>query len=70
VLTHDNDMAWKVARRMRTGNIGQNGMRNDFSYPFGGYKQSGIGREGGVQGLMHYLETKTIFIDGEPKQAI
>jgi acyl-CoA reductase-like NAD-dependent aldehyde dehydrogenase len=70
VLTHDNDMAWKVARRMRTGNIGQNGMRNDFSYPFGGYKQSGIGREGGAQGLMHYLETKTIFIDGEPKQAI
>jgi acyl-CoA reductase-like NAD-dependent aldehyde dehydrogenase len=70
VLTHDNDMAWKVARRMRTGNVGQNGMRNDFSFPFGGYKQSGIGREGGAQGLQHYLETKTIFIDGEPKQAI
>jgi acyl-CoA reductase-like NAD-dependent aldehyde dehydrogenase len=70
VLTHDNDMAWKVARRMRTGNVGQNGMRNDFSFPFGGYKQSGVGREGGSQGLMHYLETKTIFIDGEPKQAI
>lgn len=66
VLTHDVDAAWHVARRVRTGNVGQNGMRNDFSLPFGGYKQSGIGREGGPQGLMHYLETKTILLDATP----
>lgn len=70
VLTHDTDEAWRVSRRIRTGNVGQNGMRSDFSLPFGGYKQSGIGREGGAQGLMHYLETKTILIDGEPAHAV
>jgi acyl-CoA reductase-like NAD-dependent aldehyde dehydrogenase len=69
VLTHDADAAWRVARRIRTGNVGQNGMRSDFSLPFGGYKQSGIGREGGAQGLMHYLETKTILLDDAPQQA-
>ncbi len=70
VLTHDADAAWKVARRVRTGNIGQNGMRTDFALPFGGYKQSGIGREGGAQGLMAYLETKTIMLDAEPVAAV
>ncbi len=44
----------------------QNGLRTDFSLPFGGYKQSGIGREGGPQALMHYIETKTIMLDGTP----
>lgn len=66
VLTHDPDTAWRVARQVRSGNIGQNGLRTDFSLPFGGYKQSGIGREGGSQGLMHYIETKTIMLDGTP----
>jgi acyl-CoA reductase-like NAD-dependent aldehyde dehydrogenase len=70
VLTHDPDAAWRVARRVRTGNVGQNGMRSDFSLPFGGYKQSGIGREGGAQGLMHYIETKTILLDGAPAAAV
>lgn len=70
VLTHDPDAAWRVARRVRTGNMGQNGMRTDFGLPFGGYKQSGIGREGGPQGLMHYLETKTIMLDAAPAEAV
>jgi acyl-CoA reductase-like NAD-dependent aldehyde dehydrogenase len=69
VLTHNADDAWRIARRVRTGNVGQNGMRTDFSLPFGGYKQSGIGRESGAQGLMHYLETKTIMLDGAPSRA-
>jgi acyl-CoA reductase-like NAD-dependent aldehyde dehydrogenase len=70
VLTHDADAAWRVSRRVRTGNMGQNGMKSDFSLPFGGYKQSGIGREGGAQGFMHYLETKTILLDAAPSQAV
>ncbi|OJY67910.1 MAG: aldehyde dehydrogenase [Sphingobium sp. 66-54] len=70
VLTHDADAAWRVARRVRTGNVGQNGMRNDFSLPFGGYKQSGVGREGTAQGLMHYLETKTILLDAAPAEPV
>ena len=63
VLTHDAAAAYAVGRRVRTGNVAQNGMRTDFSLPFGGFKQSGIGREGGEQGLMSYLETKTLMLD-------
>ena len=70
VLTHDADAAWRVGRLIRTGNVGQNGMRSDFSLPFGGYKQSGLGREGGSQGLMHYLETKTMLLDAAPSEAV
>jgi len=66
VLTHDVDTAYRIARRVRTGGIGQNGLRLDFGLPFGGFKQSGIGREGGIEGLMTCLETKTILLDGMP----
>jgi acyl-CoA reductase-like NAD-dependent aldehyde dehydrogenase len=66
VLTNDADAAYRIARRMRTGGVGQNGMRLDFALPFGGFKQSGLGREGGLEGLMGYLESKTILLDGMP----
>lgn len=66
VLTHDKDAAYRIARQMRTGMIGQNGMRMEFGQPFGGFKQSGIGREGGPEGLASFLETKTILLDGAP----
>jgi len=63
VLTHDAQAAFEVARRVRTGGIGQNGLKVDWDLPFGGYKQSGIGREGGVDGLSAYLETKAMYLD-------
>jgi aldehyde dehydrogenase (NAD+) len=66
VLTADPQAAYDVARKVRTGVVGQNGMRMDFSMPFGGFKQSGIGREGGEEGLWAYVETKTILLDGAP----
>ena len=66
VLTNDPDQAYRVARRVRTGNVSQNGMRADFNLPFGGFKMSGIGREGGAEGLMNYLETKTVLLDAAP----
>jgi aldehyde dehydrogenase (NAD+) len=66
VLTRDVDAAYKVGRQVRTGSFGQNGMKNDFCLPCGGYKQSGIGREGGREGLATYLETKTLLLDGMP----
>lgn len=66
VFTNDPDRALAAARRLRSGTVGQNGMRTDFTIAFGGFKQSGIGREGGVEGLMPFLETKTIVLDGEP----
>ena len=63
VLTNDRDEVYRIARRLRSGNVGQNGMKADFSLPFGGFKQSGIGREGGVEGLLPYLETKVMQIE-------
>lgn len=66
VLTGDNNAAYRIGRQLRAGGFGQNGMRLEFSVPFGGFKQSGIGREGGVEGLKAYLETKTMLLDGMP----
>lgn len=66
VLTHDADAAYRIARRVRTGAVGQNGLRLDFGLPYGGFKQSGLGREGGIEGLAPYLESKTLLLDAEP----
>jgi acyl-CoA reductase-like NAD-dependent aldehyde dehydrogenase len=63
VLTNDAQAAYDVARRIRTGGIAQNGLKVDWELPFGGYKQSGVGREGGIYGLTAYLETKTMYMD-------
>jgi acyl-CoA reductase-like NAD-dependent aldehyde dehydrogenase len=68
VLTTDPDAAYRIARQIHTGAVGQNGMRMDFTLPFGGFKQSGIGRDGGEDGLWPFLETKTILLDGAPVQ--
>ena len=46
--------------------MGHNAFRTDFGIGFGGFKQSGIGREGGTEGLLPYLESKTIILDGPP----
>ena len=55
------ERALAVARRIRTGTISVNGgMWFGPDVPFGGYKQSGIGREMGVAGLEEFLETKTM----------
>ncbi|MFT3801839.1 MAG: aldehyde dehydrogenase family protein [Burkholderiaceae bacterium] len=54
------DRARKVARRIRAGNVNLNGVPNERTAPFGGYKQSGNGREWGKFGLDEYLEVKAI----------
>ena len=56
----------KTAVLLRSGTVGHNIYRADFSVAFGGFKQSGIGREGGTEGLMPYLESKTIILEGLP----
>jgi aldehyde dehydrogenase (NAD+) len=66
VFTHDTDRAYRIARGVRTGALAQNAFRMDFFLPFGGFKQSGIGREGGISGLLGYTETKTILLDAAP----
>ncbi|MDT5049882.1 MAG: aldehyde dehydrogenase [Mycobacterium sp.] len=67
VFTPDAARAREVAGRLRSGTVGHNGMRIDFDAAFGGFKQSGVGREGGREGLLPYLETKTVLLDGPPK---
>jgi aldehyde dehydrogenase (NAD+) len=59
----DKEALTRIARRLRTGTIGING-GNYLSgvMPFGGYKQSGIGRENGVEGFEEYLEAKAVGI--------
>jgi aldehyde dehydrogenase (NAD+) len=52
--------AQEIARKLRTGNVHINGAGPDFSAPFGGYKQSGNGREWGVEGFEEFLETKAM----------
>ena len=56
----DKDRVRAVARRIRAGNVNLNGVPNERTAPFGGYKQSGNGREWGVFGLEEYLEVKAI----------
>lgn len=63
VLTKDSAEAARIGRKMRAGTFAQNGLRSDFSLPMGGFKQSGIGREGGEQGLRGYLESKSMLLD-------
>ena len=70
VFTNDVDRAYTVARRLRSGTVGHNALRVDFTIAFGGFKQSGVGREGGLEGLRPYLETKTVLLDGKPSHRL
>ncbi len=62
VQSGDVDHAMNVAAQIRTGNVHINGSGPDFGAPFGGYKQSGNGREWGELGFEEYLETKAVFV--------
>ncbi len=64
VWTEDEDAALAVARRVRTGTIALNTYTVDPDTPFGGYKESGIGREMGREGLDGYVELKSIAVSG------
>lgn len=67
VFTNDVDRAYRLARGIRAGTVGHNAVRREPGLPFGGFKQSGLGREGGREGLLPYLETKAIILDGFPE---
>ncbi len=60
IQTQDLEKARRVAKKFRSGGVYINGNSADPGTPFGGYKQSGNGREGGIWGLEEYLEVKTI----------
>jgi succinate-semialdehyde dehydrogenase / glutarate-semialdehyde dehydrogenase len=64
VYTSDLKRAFHVIEALETGMVGLNqGMVSNASAPFGGVKQSGVGREGGVEGIEEYLETKYVAIN-------
>ncbi len=60
VQTQDGAKAKRMARRLRSGMVEMNGAARGAGAPFGGYKQSGNGREGGVWGLEDFLEVKSV----------
>jgi aldehyde dehydrogenase (NAD+) len=61
VQSGDIEHARRVAKKIRSGNVHVNGAQPDFSGAFGGYKQSGNGREWGEAGLQEFLELKAVF---------
>jgi len=61
VYSADEERGLNIARRVRTGTIGINYYNIDLGSPFGGMKDSGIGRELGPEALNNYLEYKSIY---------
>ncbi|GAB3457497.1 aldehyde dehydrogenase family protein [Actinophytocola sediminis] len=62
VYTSDMKRAFRLARRIRAGTIGINGFQIEPHLPFGGFKQSGLGREGGQSAFEAYTELKTVMM--------
>ena len=61
VYTRDLVRAWRAMERLRFGIVGLNDINpTAAAAPFGGMKQSGLGREGGIEGIAEYLETKLV----------
>ncbi|MFF4754941.1 aldehyde dehydrogenase family protein [Streptomyces sp. NPDC002514] len=58
----DHDRALGVARQIETGTIGINGYQIDVNAPYGGVKDSGMGREPGLEALLEYTEPKAIYL--------
>lgn len=69
VWSGNDERAQKVARRLRTGQVDINGGPFNLAAPFGGYKQSGNGREAGKYGLEEFLEYKAMQFRPAPKAA-
>lgn len=67
VFTNDINKALRFANGLESGRVGINCVNeSSFSSPFGGIKESGQGRELGLEGIKSWLEMKTIFIDTKP----
>ncbi|MCK2241981.1 MULTISPECIES: aldehyde dehydrogenase [unclassified Crossiella] len=62
IYTADSQRAFRVARKLRAGTIGINGFTVEPHLPFGGFKQSGLGREGGRSAYEAYTELKTVLL--------
>ncbi len=67
VFTRDGARSWRVGEALRYGMVGVNtGLVSTEMAPFGGVKESGLGREGSLYGIRDYIDTKTLCIDVQP----
>ncbi|MEY3679941.1 MAG: aldehyde dehydrogenase family protein [Ilumatobacteraceae bacterium] len=64
VFSQDSDRAYRLARQLRSGNVGINTAQRNHEAPFGGFKMSGVGRDGGDFGLLCYTEMQSIVWPG------
>ena len=70
VWTQNLHRAFLMADRLQAGTVWVNNYRaTSFTTPFGGYKRSGIGREGGVDAIKEYLQTKSVWITTQPSRS-
>lgn len=70
VWTQDLHKAIYCSDRLEAGTVWVNNYRaTSFTTPFGGYKRSGIGREGGIEGIQEYLQAKSVWITTQPNRA-
>jgi len=60
VFTNDGARALRVAKRLQAGHVGINTAQRNHEAPFGGFKMSGVGRDGGDYGLLAYTEPQSI----------
>jgi aldehyde dehydrogenase (NAD+) len=70
VWTRDLHRALYCVDRLKAGTVWVNNYRStSFTTPFGGYKRSGLGREGGVEAIKEYLQQKSVWITTQPNRA-
>lgn len=62
IFTHDVDAVRRLARHLRSGNVSRAGLYIDRTLPYGGFGQSGVGREGGIEGLRGFQEQQTLYL--------
>src|SRR3546814_12147949 len=58
IFSYDDEAVWRIGRQLRTGNVAKNAVIVDRTLPYGGFKQSGLGREGGIEGLRRSEERR------------
>jgi aldehyde dehydrogenase (NAD+) len=62
VRISDVSRAMRMTKALRAGTVGVNGFQPEPNWPFGGYRQSGLGREGGRAAIESYTELKTVLL--------
>lgn len=62
IYAAEAEEGFQIARRLQAGSVAINGFAVDPKMPFGGFKESGLGREGGIEGLDPYFELKTVYM--------